>query len=54
MNGKNDDEPYSFHSGGANFWFVDGRVKFVNQSINLAVFAAMCTMNANEVIGEAN
>ncbi len=50
MNGRNDNEPYSFHSGGANFLFVDGRVKFVNQAINLAVFAAMCTMNANEVI----
>ncbi len=50
MNGRNDNEPYSFHSGGGNFLFVDGRVKFVNQSINLAVFAAMCTMNANEVI----
>ncbi|MBC7816890.1 MAG: DUF1559 domain-containing protein [Planctomycetaceae bacterium] len=50
MNGRNDNEPYSFHSGGANFLFVDGRVKFVNQSINLGVFAAMCTMNASEVI----
>ena len=50
MNVRNDNEPYSFHSGGGNFLFVDGRVKFVNQSINLAVFAAMCTMNANEVI----
>jgi prepilin-type N-terminal cleavage/methylation domain-containing protein/prepilin-type processing-associated H-X9-DG protein len=50
MNVKNDNEPYSFHSGGGNFLFVDGRVKFVNQSINFTVFAAMCTMNANEVI----
>ena len=54
MNGKNDNEPYSFHSGGANCLFVDGKVRFLNQSINIAVFAAMCTMNANEVISSAD
>jgi len=50
MNKKNDNEPYSFHSGGANFLFVDGRVQFLGESVNFAVFAALCTMKAGEVV----
>lgn len=50
MNRKNDNEPYSFHSGGAYFLFADGRVSFVNESVDFRTFAALCTMNAGEVI----
>jgi len=50
MNAKNDNEPYSFHSTGANFLFADGHVQFIRESISLATFAALCTMNAGEVI----
>lgn len=49
MNKKNDNEPYSFHSGGANFLFADGHVSFVSESVPLVTFAALCTMNAGEV-----
>lgn len=50
MNRKNDNEPYSFHSGGGNFLFVDGRVQFIGETVNIAVFAALCTMRAGEVV----
>ena len=52
MNKKNDNEPYSFHAGGANCLFTDGHVQFIRDSVPLAVFAAMCTMNAGEVVGD--
>ena len=52
MNKKNDNEPYSFHTGGGNFLFADGHVQFISQSVPLATFAALCTMNAQEIPGE--
>jgi prepilin-type N-terminal cleavage/methylation domain-containing protein/prepilin-type processing-associated H-X9-DG protein len=50
MNKKNDNEPYSFHSGGGNFLFGDGHVSFIRESIPLVTLAALCTMNAGEVV----
>jgi prepilin-type N-terminal cleavage/methylation domain-containing protein/prepilin-type processing-associated H-X9-DG protein len=50
MNRKNDNEPYSFHAGGGNFLFADGHVQFVRESVSLATLAALCTMNAGEVV----
>ncbi len=52
MNKKNDNEPYSFHSGGGNFLFADGHVQFVTQSVTIPTFSALCTMNAQEIPGE--
>ncbi len=52
MNKKNDNEPFSFHSGGGNFLFADGHVQFVREGVPIAVFAALCTMNAGEVVGD--
>ncbi len=52
MNKKNDNEPFSFHTGGGNFLFADGRVQFVREGVPIAVFAALCTMNAGEVVGD--
>jgi prepilin-type N-terminal cleavage/methylation domain-containing protein/prepilin-type processing-associated H-X9-DG protein len=52
MNKRNNNEPYSFHSGGGNFLFADGHVQFVRDSIPLVTLAALCTMNAGEVIGD--
>ncbi len=52
MNKKNDNEPYSFHSGGGNMLFGDGHVQLVRESIPLVTLAALCTMNAGEVIGD--
>lgn len=49
MNAKNDNEPYSFHTGGSNCLFADGHIQFVSQTIDLQVFAGMCTRAASEV-----
>jgi prepilin-type N-terminal cleavage/methylation domain-containing protein/prepilin-type processing-associated H-X9-DG protein len=50
MNKKNDNEPYSFHMGGANFLFADGGVRFVRELVPLATLAALCTRAAGEMI----
>ncbi len=50
MNKKNDNEPYSFHSGGINVVFADGHVQFLAESIQLTTFAALCTRAAGETI----
>jgi prepilin-type N-terminal cleavage/methylation domain-containing protein/prepilin-type processing-associated H-X9-DG protein len=52
MNKRNDNEPYSFHSGGGNFLFGDGHVQFLRESIDLKTFAALCTRAAGEVPGD--
>lgn len=49
MNKKNDNEPYSFHSGGINAVFADGHVQFIRESIPLAALAAMSTRAAGEI-----
>jgi prepilin-type processing-associated H-X9-DG protein len=51
MNTKNDNEPYSFHVGGSHCLFADGHVDFVQEAVDLPVFAALCTRNAGEVAG---
>ncbi|HEX3150195.1 MAG TPA: DUF1559 domain-containing protein [Gemmataceae bacterium] len=45
---------YSFHSGGANVCFADGSVKFVRQSINITVLAALVTASGGEVISPSD
>jgi len=50
MNGRNDNEPYSFHPGGGNFLFADAHVQFMEESIELSVFAGLCTRKAGEVV----
>ncbi len=50
MNRRNDNEPYSFHHGGANFLFAGGRVQFISESVDYRVFAALCTAGGGEVI----
>jgi prepilin-type processing-associated H-X9-DG protein len=51
MNRRNDNEPYSFHAASGNFLFADAHVRFITESIALPTLAALCTMNAEEVIG---
>ena len=50
MNKMNDNEPYSFHTGGGNFLFVDGRVQFIGENVDYRIFAALCTAGAGEVV----
>ncbi len=52
MNKKNDNEPFSFHIGGSTVLFADGHVQFINERIPLLTFAALCTMNAGEVVAD--
>lgn len=50
MNCTNDNEIYSFHSGGANCAFADGSVRFISQSTPNWVIAAFTTKAGGELI----
>jgi prepilin-type processing-associated H-X9-DG protein len=50
MNKRNDNEPFSFHPGGGNVLFADGHVQFIQETIPLMTFAALCTRSAGEVV----
>jgi prepilin-type N-terminal cleavage/methylation domain-containing protein/prepilin-type processing-associated H-X9-DG protein len=52
MNRKNNNEPYSFHTGGGNFLFGDGHVQFIRESVDIRTFSALCTRAAGEVVGD--
>jgi prepilin-type N-terminal cleavage/methylation domain-containing protein/prepilin-type processing-associated H-X9-DG protein len=43
-------ETYSFHTGGANALFGDGSVHFLNQSINIVLYAALITRDGGEAV----
>jgi prepilin-type N-terminal cleavage/methylation domain-containing protein/prepilin-type processing-associated H-X9-DG protein len=49
MNCDNDNETYSFHSGGANILLGDGSVRFVTQTMNIRLFARLITAQGGEV-----
>ena len=42
-------QPFSFHTGGAQFLFGDGSVQFITENIDLALFVALCTRGNGEV-----
>jgi prepilin-type N-terminal cleavage/methylation domain-containing protein/prepilin-type processing-associated H-X9-DG protein len=42
----------SFHPGGAHVGFADGSVRFVSDSVDASVFAAMSTIKGGETISE--
>ncbi|MGL4553942.1 MAG: DUF1559 domain-containing protein [Gemmataceae bacterium] len=42
----------SFHTGGANFLFLDGSVKFLSQSIAYPTFYALNTKSGGEVVSD--
>jgi prepilin-type N-terminal cleavage/methylation domain-containing protein/prepilin-type processing-associated H-X9-DG protein len=42
----------SFHSGGVNASLADGSVRFVSDSVNLAVWRALATRAGGEVVGD--
>ncbi len=50
MNCENANEPYSFHSGGGNFAFSDGSVRFLSDRTVPGVMAQMITRAGGEVL----
>jgi len=50
LNCTNSNEFYSFHPGGCNFLFGDGRVTFISQGIDIRILARLITAQGNEVI----
>jgi prepilin-type N-terminal cleavage/methylation domain-containing protein/prepilin-type processing-associated H-X9-DG protein len=46
-------ETYAFHPGGANILFGDGSVHFLNDSIDIRVFARLVTRKGNEIVSGA-
>jgi prepilin-type processing-associated H-X9-DG protein len=41
----------SKHTGGGNFAFADGSVKFINVNISATTYSALGSRNGGEVIG---
>ncbi|MGL4550493.1 MAG: DUF1559 domain-containing protein [Gemmataceae bacterium] len=50
LNGCNDGEPYSFHTGGMNVLRCDGSVSFVSQTVSVGIVAALITRAHGEVL----
>jgi prepilin-type N-terminal cleavage/methylation domain-containing protein/prepilin-type processing-associated H-X9-DG protein len=50
INCHNDNEVYSFHTGGANILFCDGSVHFISANVNVVTFGALITANGQEII----
>jgi prepilin-type N-terminal cleavage/methylation domain-containing protein/prepilin-type processing-associated H-X9-DG protein len=48
-NCTNNNEVYSFHSGGANHGFADGSVRFVPKSMNIRAFVKLITYNGSDI-----
>jgi prepilin-type processing-associated H-X9-DG protein len=52
INCTNDNEIYSFHSGGANVSFADGSVRFLSAGLSIQTLAALVTQGGEEVLGD--
>jgi prepilin-type N-terminal cleavage/methylation domain-containing protein/prepilin-type processing-associated H-X9-DG protein len=50
VNCSNDNEVYSFHTGGANALLGDGSVRFLGESIDLRLMAALATRAGGETV----
>jgi prepilin-type N-terminal cleavage/methylation domain-containing protein/prepilin-type processing-associated H-X9-DG protein len=50
LNYTNDSESYSFHTGGVQFCFADGSVRFLQETIDPFVFAALITRAGGEMV----
>lgn len=50
LNATNENEIYSFHTGGAVCLFADGHVQFLSENIDLKTLAALLTKSGGEVV----
>lgn len=50
INCTNNNETFAFHPGGSNSLFVDGMVRFLNQNIDIKIYAALITRNNREIV----
>lgn len=50
INKRNDNEIYSFHSGGANILFADGHVDFVSELTDWQIVVKLVTRSGGEII----
>ena len=50
INCSNNRQPYSFHTGGANFLFADGSVHSLKDALNLRIIVQLATRAGGEVI----
>ncbi|WP_422928065.1 DUF1559 domain-containing protein [Singulisphaera sp. PoT] len=50
LQGGANEEPFSFHKGGVNALFGDGSVRFIKDSVNLAAFRGILSINGGETI----
>ncbi len=51
MNCNNDSEPLSLHPGGIGALLADGSVRFVNENVSAATWAAAITRNGGDTVG---
>jgi len=51
-NCTNNNEVYSFHTGGANHVMADGSVRFIRDSMNISEFVKLVTRSGGEVISD--
>jgi prepilin-type N-terminal cleavage/methylation domain-containing protein/prepilin-type processing-associated H-X9-DG protein len=54
INCTNNQQPYSFHPGGANFLFADGSVHFLRAGLDIRVVAGLATRAGGEVVTGAD
>ena len=50
INCTNNNEIFAFHTGGANAVFGDGPVRFLRETVNIRVVAALITMAGGEIL----
>lgn len=54
VNCSNNNEAYSFHSGGVTSVFADGSVHFINQNISILNFASLVTLDGGEIVSTSD
>jgi prepilin-type N-terminal cleavage/methylation domain-containing protein/prepilin-type processing-associated H-X9-DG protein len=51
FNCSNNNEVYSFHTGGGNFLFCDGSVRFLQATIDADTYVSLLTSNGGDAVG---